>query len=450
MDKLKYLAKTLSRTKRKDYENYVVNAVWNRLACPELKPVTQQYIRSASSDDARERQGYFIDLYFPQLNIGVECDEPFHLHHEEEDGKREVAIADILHQVDDTSNYQAFHVDVSKGYESVELQIDECVLGILGEMEERKRRDAFCPWDDLLSAANYYSVRDCIEVGDEVGFETIAEACNVVFGSGYEKMQRAFFKPRGVDVLDGVPFVVWFPKLVVDGKSASRGWLNTISEDGSIIWESHEDAQKIERLEEDEEVVRIVFARTQDQLTREFEYQFAGVFQLVGKDMHEGRNCRVYKRVKREVSLKKTHEKPVTEPYELLRFIEVLDHKDFGSWVFSYGHAGTVEDPIPMPYVLYSNWIMQFEDAIYSVTEAHPEYELTDYFRILEKNGLEWGSESLASADVSEADEQCVLAMLLSIVRAERFSDGTLLEFLKNGHIQRWLKRLQELIQSGE
>ena len=30
-DKLGYLIRALSRTKRKDYENYVVNAIWNRL-----------------------------------------------------------------------------------------------------------------------------------------------------------------------------------------------------------------------------------------------------------------------------------------------------------------------------------------------------------------------------------------------------------------------------------
>jgi hypothetical protein len=72
MDKLAYLAKTLSRTTRKDYENYVVNAVWNRLVDDTLKPVSQQWL--ARSDG----KGYFIDLYFPQVNLGVEYDEPFH------------------------------------------------------------------------------------------------------------------------------------------------------------------------------------------------------------------------------------------------------------------------------------------------------------------------------------------------------------------------------------
>ncbi|MDI9590202.1 MAG: hypothetical protein QM302_04070 [Acidobacteriota bacterium] len=58
MDKLAYLTKTLSRTRRKDYENYVVNAVWNRLCDGELKPVTQQWL-------ARADGGLFHRPLFP-------------------------------------------------------------------------------------------------------------------------------------------------------------------------------------------------------------------------------------------------------------------------------------------------------------------------------------------------------------------------------------------------
>ena len=43
-DKLGYLIRALSRTKRKDYENYVVYAIWNRLAMDDVKPVTQQLV----------------------------------------------------------------------------------------------------------------------------------------------------------------------------------------------------------------------------------------------------------------------------------------------------------------------------------------------------------------------------------------------------------------------
>lgn len=63
-DKLGYLIRALSRTKRKDYENYVVNAIWNRLAMGDVKPVTQQLVLWP---DGRRS---FVDLYFPQAMIG--------------------------------------------------------------------------------------------------------------------------------------------------------------------------------------------------------------------------------------------------------------------------------------------------------------------------------------------------------------------------------------------
>lgn len=69
-DKLGYLIRALSRTKRKDYENYVVNAIWNRLAMDDVKPVTQQLVLWP---DGRRS---FVDLYFPQAMIGVNAMRP--------------------------------------------------------------------------------------------------------------------------------------------------------------------------------------------------------------------------------------------------------------------------------------------------------------------------------------------------------------------------------------
>lgn len=66
-----YLYRMFSHhTKDKEKENYVVNAIWARLDDLNVKPVTQQYVRRPN--------GYaLIDLYFPQINYGVECDEAY-------------------------------------------------------------------------------------------------------------------------------------------------------------------------------------------------------------------------------------------------------------------------------------------------------------------------------------------------------------------------------------
>ncbi|WP_081844068.1 DUF6508 domain-containing protein [[Clostridium] aminophilum] len=63
--------------------------------------------------------------------------------------------------------------------------------------------------------------------------------------------------------------------------------------------------------------------------------------------------------------------------------------------------------------------------------------EFHNYGAILESNGLEWDIRSMQEADVSNLDAQAILALLLGAVRAERFCDGALLEFLESGAILR-------------
>lgn len=117
----------------------------------------------------------------------------------------------------------------------------------------------------------------------------------------------------------------------------------------------------------------------------------------------------------------------------------------FGSWVVDRESKGTMDDPITMPYVNYGTTVADIEQAIYDFVDEHPEYELTHYHDILERNGLEWDSQAMSGADVSELDGQAVMALLLGSVRAERFCDGALLGFFEDGSIRRWLLRLKEI-----
>ena len=71
--------------------------------------------------------------------------------------------------------------------------------------------------------------------------------------------------------------------------------------------------------------------------------------------------------------------------------------------------------------------------------------ELTRYGDILKDNGLEWGTESMKNADVSNLNAQYVLALIMGAVRAERFCDGALLDFFKSGCMLKWLDRLNNL-----
>lgn len=121
----------------------------------------------------------------------------------------------------------------------------------------------------------------------------------------------------------------------------------------------------------------------------------------------------------------------------------------FGNWVVDRESKGTMDDPIEMPYVNYGTTVADVEQAIYDFVDEHPEYELTHYRDILERNGLEWGSQAMSGADASELDGQAVMALLLGTVRAERFCDGAPLGFFGDGSMRRWLLRLREIDDKG-
>jgi hypothetical protein len=136
-ERREYLAHVLSRTKRKDYENYVVNAVWQRLADPYLQPETQRYVR-------RDNGYALIDLYFPAVNVGVECDEAYHLGdwQRKSDKAREEEISARLNSVDGAGDYLACHVRAFGTFEQMEHDIDQAVKAI----NRRKREVRPKPW----------------------------------------------------------------------------------------------------------------------------------------------------------------------------------------------------------------------------------------------------------------------------------------------------------------
>lgn len=55
----------------------------------------------------------------------------------------------------------------------------------------------------------------------------------------------------------------------------------------------------------------------------------------------------------------------------------------------------------------------------------------------------------MSEADVSQLDAQCVMALIMGAVRAERFCDGALLGFFRDGSIRKWLERLKEIDDSN-
>lgn len=274
--KVVYLAKTLSRTKRKDYENYVVNAIWNRVNNYRLFPVTQQYVTDGKGNR------YFIDLYFPQLKIGIECDEGYHSSKAQItlDAEREMTISDVLDQIDG-GEYLALHIDVTQPWELVESQINDHVATIKAKIDEIGIENAWLQFEPDLE--EYFENRTYITVSDNVLFPSNKEVYNIILGQNYSYHQMhggERFKKLYTEYGYEQGMFPWFPQLTIK-KPTSKGYYNLFSKDGKEICEYINDPhQNMQRKQEGRYIgkKRVVFSQIKDSMKDKSGYRFIGVF----------------------------------------------------------------------------------------------------------------------------------------------------------------------------
>ena len=93
----------------------------------------------------------------------------------------------------------------------------------------------------------------------------------------------------------------------------------------------------------------------------------------------------------------------------------------------------------------YATVVRRFISALYCFCENHPEYEHVNYLETLKAAGSDTWENKLENADVSKMDAKAVIALLIGAVRADRFSEGALLDLLEEGCVLRWLERLKEI-----
>ena len=130
---------------------------------------------------------------------------------------------------------------------------------------------------------------------------------------------------------------------------------------------------------------------------------------------------------------------------KLIGLLEPLENDSVGEWITDKEHKGTEDDPIHFPYPMYTEVVNELIEAVYEFEHENPEYELTKYGELLKKRGLEWRQRSMENADVSNMDAQGIMALLMGMVRGERFCDGAIMGMIKSGAVKKWLLRLQEL-----
>lgn len=277
-----YLYRMFSnRTRGKEKENYIVNAIWARLNDLRIKPVTQQYVHG-------ENGYYLIDLYFPQINFGVECDEEYHKKNKEKDMERELDLGRVLASCSE-KGLELQRVDATLDAKS----LHQCIAKIVSEIKSRidEKGDNFKTW--MTPDEEWEEIRASgeLSIRDGFSFRTIADICKRCFGKGEGyTVQRGFFRVgNGENML-------WCPKLAVevDGRmiAQSRGWVNVLSPDWSKITE-YNDGDKGGKEVTYAEIPRITFAKSKDE-RGEDAYRFVGVFKYDG-DNEDGHH--IYKKV---------------------------------------------------------------------------------------------------------------------------------------------------------
>lgn len=258
MNQLDYITRQLSRAQKKRFENYVVTRIWHLLNDLELKFTTQQYV-------SRPEGIALTDMYFPQLGIHIEVDEP---HHKKQIEKDEIRELDIIN----ATGHQLCRIDASKDLTSINQQIDEVIQIIITTKENNLN---FKPWDfEADYNTQTYIDKGFIDLTDDCAFRTMVDAANC-FGYSY--------KPKGIWT-GGVRHpkenntIIWFPKLY-----ENNGWNNSISDDEDLIKEisliQENIIPHIERTLAEKIYRRIVFARVKSPLG-DIMYRFKGLYEL--------------------------------------------------------------------------------------------------------------------------------------------------------------------------
>jgi len=257
MTKRDYVIRQIAKTNKKNYENYVVTRLYHRINRDDIKFITQQYVNRP--------EGYALtDIYFPQLCLHIEIDEPFHEKQQFLDINRETDIIQA-------TNHDIFRIKISDDLPGINQQIDEVVNKILKRIEKSEVTGVWEPWDlEKEFNPEYYRGKGYLDVSEQPAFRRIVDACNCL-GQQYEAVQQAWFKSK---IYPG--HYLWFPKFY-----ENEDWDNRISNDGKVIIERCKNPDHYEAWFTSiisNKAKRITFPRSIDNLGFRL-YKFAGIFE---------------------------------------------------------------------------------------------------------------------------------------------------------------------------
>lgn len=137
------------------------------------------------------------------------------------------------------------------------------------------------------------------------------------------------------------------------------------------------------------------------------------------------------------LKVNQSSQNPVSYLYPKIKKYEVLT-----KYISAFSNDFQVKEKTKgLNQTLISNFI----DDVYMFKDENKEMDLIHYERILQEHGFEWSMNSLMSANVSQLDDSAVMAVIIGMLRADYYCNGSLDTFISEGCIVNCLRRLYEL-----
>ena len=282
--KLDYISKFFQKTSHKSLEVYVITRLWHKLDDNRIKMLTQQYVKRHEDEDKYA----LTDVYFPQVKIHVEVNEPEHY------SSPERILADAVRKKEiekQTDGHKVYEIDCREPMQKIHNDIDQIVTEIRNIIAGQEQKGEFEPWNpDEEKTPEYWKKKKCISVKDEVSFNTADDVC-ALFDT---VAPRIGFLRKG-----GIPHPqkpnelhIWWPS------EKNKNFFNKLMDNDKIIKEYCKDECKRNKHIKDflsNPVDRLTFFRQEDVLGF-WGYKFKGVYRL-DKEATLQENALVWKRI---------------------------------------------------------------------------------------------------------------------------------------------------------
>lgn len=279
-----YLLQRLHEQSHKQRESFVINFILMNLLSDgytDVNPVLQQPIKQDHSSGKREA----IDLYFPQINLGIEIDEDQHFNDENriEDKKRTRRIKDKLNPVDiGSSSYTEKRINVqkSRSLNDVITESRQVVQLVEFMINNARRNDNYEPWLTMEERQEKFNKRPVYRPGMNIMWRTHKLATKSFVNAGWKFAlgQSGLANIYSDETKTQKIASFWFPiiKTKEEAIKDKSSWFNEIKADRREIIEYYI-GDKVDIYEPDL-LPRITFKKGYDYYTNYHGNQYLGVY----------------------------------------------------------------------------------------------------------------------------------------------------------------------------